>query len=218
MAVAKSILSEVADEFQAALRLILKPLGFRVRGRNFNRQTPDGLTQVIGVGLHRGDYGVPFNPSMCSAILRIEFGAFVPEVLLLQEDRILNWVQAANCDLRWGLDTAMNKPGSQWWLADRKTKFLEQVIEQMEHIALPMLERFDSRSKILSDWPELSAYSSICTPVHVVRSLILLNGGDVVAARDVMSAAIVTARVEHPGHAQYLAKLSAKLGIIHGAQ
>lgn len=58
----KSIVVRRLDEVQAGLAAVLKPLGFRRKGRFFNRETEPGLVQVIGLQAGQYEIGPPLPP------------------------------------------------------------------------------------------------------------------------------------------------------------
>ena len=51
----KSLYAQAVDKIQSAIRPLLRERGFRVRGRTLNRQTDDGLIQVVNIQMGPSD-------------------------------------------------------------------------------------------------------------------------------------------------------------------
>jgi hypothetical protein len=80
----KSELARAMDDIQKPLGLELKARRFNVRGRTFNKQLSDGLTQVINIQMGSFDPpGTTYHPGLRENLygkFTVNLGVYVPEV------------------------------------------------------------------------------------------------------------------------------------------
>jgi Domain of unknown function (DUF4304) len=93
------------DAIQSSIRNSLKEFGFKVRGRTFNRQTPDGLTQVINFQMGQSEppssVFIPGLKENFYGLFTVNIGVYVPEVAEFHGGCLAkSWVQEYNCCIR----------------------------------------------------------------------------------------------------------------------
>ena len=101
----KSTFAVAVDKVQATLKPGLAAAGFRARGRTFNRQTSEGLTQVI-IGIQMGASdppGTTYIPGLRENLhgkFAVNLGVYVPEVALFSGSPFKAWIQEYDCCAR----------------------------------------------------------------------------------------------------------------------
>ena len=90
------------DGIQRALKGSLTEHGFKSRGRTFNRQTSDGLTQVVNLQMGSFDPpGTTYIPGLrenLHGMFTVNLGIYIPEVAELHGGGPAKaWVQDYNC-------------------------------------------------------------------------------------------------------------------------
>lgn len=214
----KSRFAKATDELQDELRAVLKSVGYRAKGRTFNRVTKDGLTQVIRINL------APANPPAWTPIpglrenyyglFTIELGIYVPEVarshMLIAAPM---WVQDHHCCVRAGLsDRTGELPGS-WWQAIADDGIRMEVKRLLTESGLPFLEKFSTRDKILHEWSNRSQNSHDGLVPRIVRAIILAERGEKLVARQLLNQQYLDAIGRHPGHAEFVKSLANRIGL-----
>lgn len=178
MARKKSVLVTTLDAFQAKLTPTLKAWGFRVRGRNYNRTTSDGLTEVVN--LNMGPFDPPSATHMAgltdnfNAYFAVEVGVFIPEVWTDGRDFALpRFLATGHCGVRSQIggpfirseslaaqgaqlvsrikEGAASDRGISWKVASDDA-LVGEIVQRLEEEALPFFHRFETRDKILHEW------------------------------------------------------------------
>lgn len=212
----KSEFAATLDEIQGGLRSILRGLGFRARGRTFNRLTSDGLTQVINIQMGPFDPpGATHLPGFTNNLygqFTINLGVFVPEVWRWRfELSERSFVQELDCCIRARIGDVCPEQRDLWWHIERSDSLMAELCRRLETYALPFLNEFATRADILvrlagevvSGWAEP-------TP-RIVRAIILRERGEIAEARRLLAEQVVS--TNHTGHAQYVRELAQKLGL-----
>jgi hypothetical protein len=78
------------DEIQKALTGFLKPLGFKKKGRTYNRQVGDGLVQAVNLQMGQypiGDYVIPGLRESHYGRFTVNLGVALPAVRALESGR-----------------------------------------------------------------------------------------------------------------------------------
>ena len=87
---AKSKFAAALDEVQKPLTLLLKNLGFRRRGRTYNRAVGDTLVHVVNLQMGQfpiGDYVIPGIRESFYGRFTVNLGVLLPAVLKLERSR-----------------------------------------------------------------------------------------------------------------------------------
>ena len=209
----KSDFAEAVDRMQAALRPFLKENGFRVRGRTFNRETDDGLTQVVNIQMGASDPpGTTYFPGLrenLHGLFTANLGVYVPEVAEHHGSRAGSWVQAHHCCIRTRLGEASGAETDLWWPADADETVVADVLNRLRLGGLPFLDRFATRERILAGFVQMTAG---CSPPRIVRAVILAGRGKREEARQLLSQQVGES-ADHPGHQEYVRELAARLDV-----
>src|ERR1044072_1928442 len=93
------------NQVQKALDPRLQELGFRMRGRTWNRESSDGLTQVINFQMGSSDPpGTTYIPGLrenLHGLFTVNLGIYIPEVAAVHGGgEAKAWVQDYHCSLR----------------------------------------------------------------------------------------------------------------------
>jgi hypothetical protein len=212
----KSPSRKAVDEIQRALRLVLKPQGFRARDRTFNRTTTDGLTQVIGIQMWPSDPpGTTYVPGLREnrhGLFTINLGVYVPEVAVHHAGSAAkSWVQDVNCCVRSRLGEVCNERTDLWWLAVTGAAIVRDLTTRLQSAGVPFLERFATRDRILTEWKERSESWGASSPPRIVCAIILTARDRREEARHLLSCQARETR--NPGHPAYVRGLAARLGL-----
>jgi|SRR5580692_5395185 hypothetical protein len=214
-AATKSEPAKALDLLQTKVRPNLKELGFRFRGRTLNRQTADGLTQVLqfqmGVFDPPGTHHIPWIRENLYGKFTVNVGVYVPEIA--QADGIgaaASFVQEASCCIRARLGKLGPEHRDMWWDLSRADETAPEIWGRLRRDALPFLGRFESRDAILTEWRNL-AKSPYSNRPRVDCAIILAGRGQ---RADAMALLTTQAReAGEPRHVEYLRGLSRKLGL-----
>jgi hypothetical protein len=213
---AKSDLSRVLDELQTRLRPTLKEWGFRVRGRTFNRTTPDGLTEVLN--LQAGSFdppGTTYIPGLRENLhgkFAVNLGIFVPEVAgCLAGGGPRSFIQEYHCSIRARLRVVGSERKDIWWDTRSDEAMADELLQRFRRDAIPFFEAFDTPDKILSEWQEVAESPYFGSPPRIVCAIVLTKRGRVDEARAVPAEQAKETR--NPGHPAYVRELVEKLGL-----
>ena len=213
----KSELAQALDRIQKSLALELKTRQFKVRGRTFNRQSADGLTQVINIQMGSFDPpGTTYHPGLRENLygrFTVNLGVYVPEVAA---DRRVgptkSWVQEPVCCIRTRLGNLGTEEADLWWSINAETPVVEDLLPRIRHDAMFFFARYESRDLILSELRGRSENTGAgSNPPRIICAIILATRGDLSAARQLLSDQARETR--NPGHPAYVRGLAARLGL-----
>jgi len=210
----KSDFAKQMDQIQTALRPLLKREGYRVRGRTFNRTTPDGLVQVIALQMGSFDPpGTTYIPGLRDNLygkFAVNLGVYVPEVAQYHEGgEARAFVQEYNCCVRARLRTT--EPVKDiWWMVRATDDVTSDVANELRNQGFSFLERFESRDKILHELRGLTE-NTFLNPPRIVCAIILAKRGEVEEARSLLRAQARETR--NPHHPEYVRGLAQRLGL-----
>lgn len=216
----KSEFAKAVDDVQRALRPRLKALGFRVRGRTFNRVTDEGLTQVVNIQMGPSDPpGTTYIPGLREdfhGLFAVNLGVYVPEVANLRQYQVRSWVQEAVCCVRSRLGRSLEDEGSVWWHARNDTAVIEDVWLLLESEGMAFLDRFSTRAKITEEatmWRRPGTMGAGGDQPRIVMASIFAEQGRMEDARDALRRQIAWAESNHPSHAEHVRGLVSRLGL-----
>lgn len=141
---------------------LLKAAGFRKRRYVFNRTTEPGLVQVVkfwmgpfqppGLGseLHRAALESMGQRGDVYGTFRIDFGVYVPEMILFEHERCGSWVNEYNCQIRVGVGQLLPGGRKIWWSLDRADVAADLALDSLREVGLPWLDQLKTRDGILS--------------------------------------------------------------------
>ncbi len=211
--------SQVAkvDEVQAALHAKLKGLGFKKKGRTFNRTTEDGLVQVISVQMGAHDPpGTTYVPCLRENLygwFTLNLGVYVPEVARHHGGaEAKGFVQEYHCCIRSRLGALCSEKTDLWWRNDAVDEVVPDLVARLDRDGLPFLDRFASRAAILEAWKgETENQGAGSSPPRIVMAIILVERGDRELAKKYL--AEQAGETRNPGHPAYVRSLAERLGI-----
>ena len=207
------MLAKVLDELQAKLRPSLKQQGFRTRGRAFNRETSDGLTQVVQ--LQMGSFDPPGTTYLTGrenlyAKFTINIGIYVPEVAKRHMGGAArSFVQEYKCCVRTRLRRLGPEQADIWWDIRQDEAFVRELQERLERDAFPFFHRFETRDAILTELRSADNSPFVLAPTRVVCAIILAERGQVTDARTLLAEQVKETR--NPRHPAYVRALAERL-------
>jgi hypothetical protein len=204
------------DEVQAALHAKLKGLGFKKKGRTFNRTTDGGLVQVINVQMGSHDPpGTTYIPGLRENLygwFTVNLGVYVPEVARYHGGgEAKGFVQDYHCCVRNRLGNLGSEKKDLWWRNDAVADVVPDLVERLDRDGLPFLDRFKSRAAILREWKGKSENQGIGGPPRIVMAIILAERGQRDAAGHLL--AEQAGETRNPGHSAYVRSLAERLGV-----
>jgi len=206
------------DKIQKALVPRLRDLGFRVRGRIWNRLSSDGLTQVVGVQMGSFDPpGTTYIPGLrenLHGLFTVNLGVYVPEVAQSHTSGpARSWVSDSYCSLRTRLARETQQGKDIWWHAKATQAVIDDVANCIETAALPFFERFSTREKIIAECAgESERCSEFGGPPRIVCAIILATQGHLDTARQLLRRQAEDGGY-HPSHATYVRELARRIGV-----
>jgi Domain of unknown function (DUF4304) len=212
----KSEFAQALDRIQTALKPLLTQAGFRVRGRAFNRQTTDGLTQVISIQMGASDPpGTTYIPGLrenMHGMFAVNLGVYVPEVAHYSGSPSKAWIQEYDCCVRARLGELIGEGKEIWWHARSGDDVISDVRHCIEDTAFPFLDRFATRDGILQEWAGRAENMGASRPPRIVSAIILATRGEHDRSRELLVEQVRQATI-NPGHKKYVAELAARLGL-----
>lgn len=198
--------AKAMNALQAGLRPMLFERGIRVRGRNFNRTTDDGLTHVITLQMGRFDqwlYGQ----------FTVNVGVYVPEVSKYQfHGEVDGFVTEAHCCVRTSLGELGPEKDDVWWDVSTSDDLLAEIQTRLRRHALPFLNRLKTRDDIIKKVKAARSERHFLTPSPIVHALILHRRGKKREVQKLLAAHAKDAEATHRGHAAYVRSLAKRLG------
>jgi hypothetical protein len=204
------------DEVQTGITHILKPLGFKRKGRVFNRSKEKGLVQVIALQngpfeIGEGAFGQPSFYGKFTVNLGVHvkeawdrmYGNLLPRQILRDPDC------AIRSRLSW-LDAGKD----YWWSLDESAETLiDEVGGLLLAVGISFLDRFDTREKIIADFdPTKNTKGTYWPADRMDIAMILLARGDKGSAKRLLTEQVQTSQ-HLPNHQAYVRELAAKLGL-----
>ena len=143
------------DNIQKEIFLFLKPLGFKKSGRTFNRQTEDGIYQVINIQSGKYEFGdkyvIPGLRENYYGKVTVNLGVMVEELYKLNF-KPKNIYQDYDCQIRTRLPLLTMKQDFWWTILDENQKPADEIIEGLKSHGLRWFDTFENRDKICENW------------------------------------------------------------------
>lgn len=145
------------DSIQADVFSFLKPLGFRKKGRTFNRQTEDGIFQVINLQSGRYEFGdkyvIPGLRENYYGKFTVNLGVLVKELYELDvHNKPTDFYHEYNCQIRERLPHLTMSQDFWWTISSNTKQTATEIIEGLSNKGLNWLDTFDNREKICRTW------------------------------------------------------------------
>ncbi len=141
------------NSIQKEIFLFLKPLGFKKKGRTFNRQTEDGIFQVINIQSGRYEFGdkyvIPGFRENFYGKFTVNLGVMVREIYELSgHNKPKDIYQDYDCQIRERLPHLTVKQDHWWPISDDNNKTAKEVIDGLSSHGLNWFDNFENRDKI----------------------------------------------------------------------
>ena len=146
----KSELASGLDAIQMRLAPELKARGFRVRGRTFNRQSTDGLIQVVNIQMGSFDppgttYRLGLRENLYGRFT-VNLGVYVPEVATIHGGGAAkDWVREYNCCIRARLGELGAEEADLWWSIARPDEVVGDLMPRIRHDSMFFFATYESR-------------------------------------------------------------------------
>lgn len=212
--------AQALDAVRDHLARYLKPQGFRVRGRTFNRSTEPGVVQVIGLQLGgtgeragaRAQEG--FGPG-ARGNFTVNLGLYVDEVreALAGEPRP-RWVVASHCALCTRIGQLAEPQRDIWWKLEGTDpgELAGEVVRLLDAHGLALLEACATREGIMAELAAQRAENGLSGQLRVTYAILLAGAGNLRDARDLLRKEI-TASQGSPVYQQTLHDLALRLHV-----
>src|SRR5574343_358296 len=141
------------DSIQKEIYLFLKPLGFKKKGRTFNKQTEDGIYQVINIQSGRYEFGdkyvIPGFRENLYGKFTVNLGVMVKEIYEIDiHNKPKDIYQDYDCQIRTRLTHLTIQKDLWWTISDDNNKTAKEVIDGLSKHGLDWLDNFEKRDKI----------------------------------------------------------------------
>lgn len=153
------------DIIQKEIFLFLKPLGFKKKGRTFNRQTEDGIYQVINIQSGRYEFGdkyvIPGYRENLFGKFTVNLGVMVKEIYELEShNKPKDIYHDYDCQIRERLPHLTIRQDYWWTISDDNNKTATEVIDGLSSQGLDWLHNFDNRDMICKNIGTFESSSS----------------------------------------------------------
>jgi hypothetical protein len=209
----KNELKVQLDSIQNEIFQFLKPIGFKKKGRTFNRQTEIGIYQVINIQSGRYEFGekyvIPGYRENYYGMFTVNLGVMVQDIYKLEGyNKPKDIYQDYDCQIRTRLPHLTINQDYWWSIEDDNEKIVKEIIEGLEKFGLKWFDNFKSREKIIKNWGDMATTNSPRAKLDV--ALIVLQI-DREKGRSLMQD--YYDKIENHGHKGYVKGLADKLGI-----
>jgi hypothetical protein len=151
---AESPYVKALNEIQKTLTAFLKPLGFRTKGRTYNRNIGDGLVQVVNLQMGQypiGDYVIPGLRESHYGRFTINLGVALPAVRAIERGRDFPaFLQEYGCDIRERLTSLAFQEDAWFDLDHHVDKTSSDITMYMDSLGVPFLDEFESYDAVLA--------------------------------------------------------------------
>jgi hypothetical protein len=201
------------DTIQKSVFRFLKPLGFKKKGRTFNRQTENGVYQVINFQSGQfplvDNYVIPGLRENYYGKFTINLGVSVYE---LDEINFPNkpkiFYQEYECQIRTRLPHLTIEQDYWWPISDVTEEIVKNLIEGLNEKGIPWLDTFETREKICRNWGVVKG-SSLRAKLDVALIIFQTN-----KEKGTQLIQEYYNKIEnHKPHKGYVKELAEKLGI-----
>lgn len=153
------------DSIQKEIFNYLKPLGFKKKGRTFNRQTEDGIYQVINIQSGRYEFGdkyvIPGFRENYYGKFTINLGVMVTDIYELESyNKPKDIYQDYDCQIRTRLTHLTIKQDFWWPISNNTEEITKEIIQGLKSNGIQWLDTFESREKIIKNWGNMADSNS----------------------------------------------------------
>jgi Domain of unknown function (DUF4304) len=142
------------DNIQNEIFQFLKPLGFKKKGRTFNRQTEDGIYQIINI-----QSGLVYSTLYGS--FTINLGIMVKEIYELESyHKPKDFYLEYECNIRKRLSNLINKNDLWWSISENIENTAKEIIEGIRVKGIEWLSALETREEIINNWVNMADSNS----------------------------------------------------------
>lgn len=204
---------EYLNQIQKEVHQYLKPLGFKKRGRTFNRQTENGIWQVINFQSGQfpvgENYEIPGIRESFYGKFTVNMGVIVKELYEIRiKGKEKNFYQEYDCQIRTRLPQLILENDYWWNITDKSKDISDQIIEGLNDKGISWLDLFETREKICLNWGNIEGSSNTA---KLDVALITFQTDKKKGAKLIQE--YFDGIDSHKGHKEYVKELANGLGI-----
>jgi hypothetical protein len=202
------------DSIQKEIFNYLKPLGFKKKGRTFNRQTEDGIYQVINIQSGRYEFGdkyvIPGFRENYYSKFTINLGVMVTDIYELEShNKPKDIYQDYDCQIRTRLTHLTIKQDFWWPISNNTEETTKEIIQGLKTNGIQWLDTFESREKIIKNWGNIADSNSPRAKLDVAL-IVLRTDSD--KGKYLMQEYYDKIEIRN-GHKDYVKSLANRLGV-----
>lgn len=203
----------ILDTIQNNVFQFLKPLGFKKKGRTFNRETEKGLYQVINFQSGQfppgSNYEIPGFRENLYGKFTLNMGVCVSELYDIKfYNKPKTFFQEYDCQIRKRLSKLLSGKDNWWNLNDDLNITTDDLILGLQTKGLGWLDLFDTREKIcqnLGIQPEI-----VCSTAKLYIALIIFQTDKINGSRLINE---YYQTLDNKPHKEYVINLAKQLDI-----
>ena len=200
------------DLIQSEIYSFLKPLGFKKKGRSFNRQTEQGIYQVINLQSGRHEFGdkhvIPGLREHYYGKFTLNLGVMVKELYEMDiHNKARDFYHEHHCQIRVRLSHLTNGQDFWWTISPNTKEIVNEIIEGLNEKGLPWLDNFETRERICKHW---GVIDGAAPRAKLDVALIILQTDREKGAQLIQE---YYNHIDHKGHKAYVLELSKGLGV-----
>ncbi len=217
----KSSYAEALDVVQKATTTLLRPVGFKQKGRTYNRVAGDGLIHVVNLQMGQypiGNYVIPGIRESFYGKFAVNLGVYLPCVWELEHGPMTkHFCPEYHCEIRERLGALAHEGRDYWWSLDTSTPHAtgELVVNLMRDFGLPFLDTYADYAAVLTQFRKVGRL-----PFHpegrnmLAVAIIYHHTGQSEEANRFFSRAIDDARAySHPGFSNHVRDMRERCGL-----
>ncbi len=204
---------ERLNQIQKEVHQYLKPLGFKKRGRTFNRQTEDGVWQVINFQSGQfpiGDnYVIPGIRKSFYGKFTVNMGVIIKELYEIStKGKEKAFYQDYDCQIRTRLSHLIWEKDYWWNIIDDSKNIADQIIEGLNDKGISWLDMFETREKICLNWGNVEGSSNTAKldVALIIFQTDKIKGGELIQE-------YFDGIDSQKGHKEYIKELANELGV-----
>ena len=200
------------DEIQAEVYAFLKPLGFRKKGRTFNREADEGgIFQVIHFQAGPYELAPPIPPFRLDLYgkFTVNVGVLIKELYDFEEwHKPTNFYQELFCQARTRLPVLLYGEDRWWDLNDYTVRAAQTVINGLQSVGFEYFALYETRALFCSNYGRVGD-----APPRAPLDVALLTWHTDRAAGEKLFREYYHSKHINPSHVGYLDEIAARLKI-----
>lgn len=201
------------DAVQAKVYEFMKPLGFRKKGRTFNREAEErGIYQVVHFQTGPYEFGPEIPPFRLNLYgkFTVNIGVLIKELYDFKEyTKPTAFYQEMDCEARTRLPNLLYGEDVWWNLTDDTESLATTVIDGFQSIGFAFFELYDTRAKFRENFGRFAGAS----PRAKLDIALMVYHHDRIEGERLFLEYFNNSDGKHPHHKNYLKELAAQLEI-----